>query len=129
MRFQYKHDRKLFRRYTCNAEETRFTELQFADDAALLTTKRTGAEDALHSFIEIAAAFGLLVSMMKTKLMVTRREFTADDRNPISVGDNQVENVAEFAYLGSVISSSGRMKTDIDQRIAQTSRAFGRPNN
>ena len=35
---KYKHDRKLFQRYTHNAEETRLNELQFADDAALLTT-------------------------------------------------------------------------------------------
>ena len=31
---KYKHDRKLFRRYTRNAEESLLTELQFADDAA-----------------------------------------------------------------------------------------------
>ena len=37
---KYKHDRKLFRRYTRNAEETKLTELQFADDAALLARSR-----------------------------------------------------------------------------------------
>ena len=45
----YKHDCKLFRRYTRNADKTRFTELQFADDTALLATTRAGAEEALQS--------------------------------------------------------------------------------
>ena len=30
---KYKHDRKLFRQYTHNAEETQLNELQFADDS------------------------------------------------------------------------------------------------
>ena len=37
---RYKHDKKLFRRYTRNALTTRLTECQFADDAALLATSR-----------------------------------------------------------------------------------------
>ena len=33
------------------------------------------------------------------------------------MGDNQIESVTEFPYLGSAIASSGRMLPDIDQRI------------
>ena len=40
---KYKHDRKLFRRYTHNADKARFTDFQFADDAALLATSRRGS--------------------------------------------------------------------------------------
>ena len=122
---KYKHDRKLFRRYTRNAEESLLTELQFADDAALPATTREGAEEALRKYIEVAGDFGLTVSVPKTKLMVTGREATDTDRTPIPVGDEQIECVSEFSYLGSVISSSGRMQPDIDKRIAQASRAFG----
>ena len=121
----YKHDQKLFRRYTRNADKTRFTELQFADDAALLATTRTGDEEGLHKCIEVAADFGLMVSTPKTKLMVTGRKVTTGDRAPIPVGDNQIECVTKFPYLRSVIASSGRIQPDIDRRIAQASRAFG----
>ena len=38
---KHKHVRKLFRRYR-NADKTRFTKLQFADDTALLATTRAG---------------------------------------------------------------------------------------
>ena len=122
---KYKHDRKLFRRYTCNADEARFTDLQFADDAALLATTRAGAEGALYMYIDVAADFGLSVNVSKTKLMVTGRKATADDRALILVGDDRIESVIEFPYLGSVIASPGRMLPDIDQRIAKASRAFG----
>ena len=41
---RYKLDKKLFRRYTRNAEEMKTSECQFADDAALLATSKRGAE-------------------------------------------------------------------------------------
>ena len=48
---KYKQDDKLFRRYTRNADETRLTEFQFADDTALLATTRASAEEALHQYM------------------------------------------------------------------------------
>ena len=92
----------------------RFTELQFSVDTALLATTRAGAEEALQKYIEVAADFGLMVSISKTKLIVTGRKETADDRAPITVGDYQIGCVTEFPYFGSVIISSGRMQPDID---------------
>ena len=41
--------------------------------------------------------------------MVSGREARAEDSAPIPTGDEQVESVTEFTYLGSVISSTGRM--------------------
>ena len=82
--------------------------------------------------MEVASDFGLTVSVPKTKLMVSGREATAKDKAPIAplhpthpTGDEQVESVNEFSYLGSVISSPGRVQPDIDKGIAQASRAFG----
>lgn len=58
---KYKHDQKLFRRYTHNAEEAKLTELQSADDAALLAKTREGAEAAIQKYMEVASDFGLTV--------------------------------------------------------------------
>ena len=120
-----KYDQKLFRRYTRNAEETRLTELQFADDATLLAKTREGAENAIHMYMEVASDFGLTVNIPKTKQIVSGREARAVDNAPIPTGDEQIESVTEFTYLGSVISLTGRMQPDIDKRIAQASRDFG----
>ena len=125
VQLRYKHDKKLFRRYTRNAEKTRLNELQFADDAALLATTRSGAEKALQEYSHVAADFGLTVSMPKTKLMVSGREATEVDKAPIRVGEEEVGNVSQFTYLGSVITSSGRVELDVNRRVAQASKAFG----
>ena len=109
---------------TRNADKTRFTELQFADDTCSSTCYHKSRRLFISTYIEVAADFGLTVSIPKTKLMVTGRKATAEDRASIPVGDYQIECVTEFPYLGSVIASSGRMQPDIDQRIAQASRAF-----
>ena len=65
MTVKYKHDRKLFRRYICNADDARFTDLQFADDAALLATTRAGAEEVLYMYIDVAVDFILSVNVPK----------------------------------------------------------------
>ena len=90
-----------------NAEETRLNELQFADDAALLTTSLSGAEKALQEYNLVASKFGLTVSMPKTKITVIGREATEVDMAPINLGAEEAENVSQFPYLGSTIQSSG----------------------
>ena len=37
----------------------------------------------------------------------------------------EIGSVDEFPYLGSVIAASGKMDTDVDNRVAKASRAFG----
>ena len=101
-------------------------ECQFADDAALLATTRTGAVRALREYMQVAEDFGLTVSIPKTKIMAVGREVTEDDRTPLRLDDtNVIEAVSEFPYLGSTIAASGRMDSDVEKRIAQASKAFG----
>ena len=83
------------------------------DDTTLLPNTIAGVEEALHRNIEVAADFGVSVSISKTKLMVTGREAAADDRTPIHVADHLIESIAEFLFSGTVLSSLGRMKPDI----------------
>ena len=101
------------------------TECQFADDAALLATTREGAERAMEEYQRVAEGFGLSVSIPNTKLMVTGRETTEEDRAPLHINNIVIESVTEFLYLGSLVASSGRVDTEVDKRIAQASKAFG----
>ena len=59
------------------------------------------------------------------KVMAVGREVTTEDRTPLSVGEEAMESVNEFPYLGSQIESSGRVMLDVERRIAQASKAFG----
>ena len=121
----HKFDQKLFRRSTRNACESQLTDGQFADDAVLLTTTRAGTEQAMMSYTDVARAFGLTVSIQKTKLMVTGYNITEEEKAPILVGTSMIECVDAFTYLGSVVTSNARMDAEVDRRIASASRAFG----
>ena len=122
---KFKYDRKLFRRYTANACEKKLTECQFADDAALLSSTRSGAETAAVEYQRTGSDFGLTVSIPKTKAMVTGRLVEESDREPIVLEGGDIMTVDEFPYLGSLIDSSGRAAVDMERRVAQASRAFG----
>ena len=125
IQLNYKIDKKLFRKYTRNAEQRKIAECLFADDGALLSSTRAGAESALSDYQATSAKFGLTVSIPKTKQMVAGREATENDKVPIAVKGGVIENVEEFPYLGSVIASSGTVDADVETRIAKASRAFG----
>ena len=77
------------------------------------------------SYTDVARAFGLTVSIQKTKLMVTGDNITEEEKAPILVGTSMIECVDAFTYLGSVVTSNARMDAQVDRRIASASRAFG----
>ena len=119
---EYKLDEKLFRTHTKTSERMRLDECQFADDAALLAATREGAEVAMGTYARVATSFGLTVSYSKTKLMVAGREISESDTGPLRI---EVECVEEFPYLGSIITASGRVDTEVERWITQASKAFG----
>ena len=48
----------------------------------------------------------------------------ASNKQPLDVGDAEIESIEVFQYLGSQVDSSGKMTVDIDKRIAQASKAL-----
>ena len=48
-----------------------------------------------------------------------------DDKAPIHLAHGTINCVEEFAYLGSLVASSGRIDSEIDEQIACASKAFG----
>ena len=81
----YKYDGKPFRRSTRQACKRQVLDGQFADDAVLFAT-RTGAEQALMLYREVAGAFGLKVNLQKTKLMAVGPGIEDGERTPITMG-------------------------------------------
>jgi hypothetical protein len=57
--------------------------------------------------------------------MVTGVGVEEGDVAPIAVHDELIECVDQFPYLGSVVSSNGRIDEEVDYRIAKASKAFG----
>ena len=51
---------------------------------------------------KVVRACGLTISILKTKLLVSGRNITQNDLDPISIGGGTIETVSSFHYLGSV---------------------------
>ena len=94
-----------------------FSDLDFADDVALLSEMLEVVILALIIMEEEARPFGLEINWAKTKIQATV------DTQPASslvaqVNGNQVEIVESFTYLGSTIHSSGSSEPEIRRRIS-----------
>ena len=72
----------------------------------------------MKEYLQVAEDFGLSVTIPKTKLMVTGRQATEDNRVPLQA---VIECVTEFPYIGSLAASSGRVDSEVDKCTAQLS--------
>lgn len=121
--FNFNSNGKLFNRPRTAHKQDAASDLEFADDAILITPSQQSAHLALTTFVAVAKSFGLSVNFSKTKAMDCGN--VTIDRQPLSVDGHTVEFVEAFNYLGSLQSDSGRCSAEIDRRLASASRAFG----
>ena len=91
---------------------TCLTDLDFADDIALISEQLDQAQQVLERVENEAAGVGLMANAKKTKVMAFNQ--TIEPRIQTSDG-SILEVVDDFTYLGSLVSSS---KSDIKRRIA-----------
>ena len=120
----YKCAGKLVGERTRRPLKTTVTELQFADDAALVGISREEIERAARVLDEVTSEWGLTVSLPKTKLLVVGAS-VEEDLQPISIRDEFIEVVSEFRYLAAIVEACGGVVNDMADRIARASRAFG----
>ena len=74
-------------------------------------------------FVAAAKRWGLTVSIRKTKGMAVGPGSVGD---PVDVGNgNEIAMVREFPYLGSMISASGSVDTEVSRRLAKASQVLG----
>ena len=64
------------------------------------------------------------MSFSKTKFLVAGHGVT-EDMHPIVTPGGSVECVPVFSYLGSQVSSDGKLDAEVEKHIAAASRAFG----
>ena len=76
-------------------------DLDFADNLALLSTKRRNLQQKTNELEVQAKKTGLYINTAKTKVMTIK----TDDNQPIVIGIDDVETVDSFTYLGSVMDA------------------------
>jgi len=100
-----------------------FTDIDYADDVALLVDKEESFRTALAAINEEASKFGLRVYWTKTKLQNLGSVSTP---SPIIVDGNTVDSVEEFTYLCSIQSSFSNSGPEYIRRIGLAASAVKR---
>ena len=95
-------------------------DLDFADDIALLANKQTHMQDKTNNITENSAKVGLHLNVKKTKVM----KINTNNNTPIQVGNEVIENVEKFTYLGSVVTPNGGTEADVHSRINKARASF-----
>jgi len=93
------------------------SDLDFADDIALLESSMPRAQSQLNRVAEAAADLGLVISAPKTEYMVTH----CNPQPALQVYGNPINHVTDFRYLGSKMASS---ISDLKRRMALAWTAF-----
>ena len=90
-------------------------ELLFADDAALTSHSQEGLQRLVDKLSHACKEFGLTISPKKTNIMAQ------DVESPpvITIENTQLEVVNSFTYLGSSVSDTLSLDTEISSRIAK----------
>ena len=79
--------------------------LLYADDLLLFCRNVAEAGKILQILHNTCFRFGLNISFLKTKTQVFNNEELSNLTSLFPIGDNVIENVSEFTYLGQTFSN------------------------
>ena len=100
-------------------------ELLYADDSALVAHSAEEIQRIVDAFSDASKKFSLKINIKKTEVLYQPNS-TRTREEDIMVDGNKLNSVPEFTYLGSTISSDGRIDAEIQRRMAKASASFGR---
>jgi len=88
--------------------------LCYADDTTLLTTTEESINDIAVKLVNESKTTNMLLNAKKTKIMVAGRQNT---RVNLQIDGEQMEQVEQLKFLGSMKTASGDCITEITRRI------------
>ncbi|VDP20115.1 unnamed protein product [Schistosoma margrebowiei] len=97
--------------------QNQLDDLDFADNLALLSHTHEQMQIKITSVPAVSTSLGLNTYKGKTKIL----KFKTENRNPITLDDETLEDVESFTYLGSIIDEQGGSDADSQSSI-RTSR-------
>ena len=99
---------------------SKLEDLEFADDLALLSHRLQDMQEKVNALNETGKRVGLKISQEKTKVLRLNHQ----QREPLLIDTQTVEDVPEFVYLGSKINKDGGTDEDVKARIRKAQHAF-----
>ncbi|XP_056017320.1 uncharacterized protein LOC130053779 [Ostrea edulis] len=100
--------------------QNRLEDLDFADDICMLSHRFQDAKEQTISLESTARQIGLLINPVKAKIM----KINTAQTKKLQIRHKEVENIEEFTYLGSIISTTGGTDEDIKARKRKAQQAF-----
>jgi hypothetical protein len=85
--------------------------LRYADDTTLIAANITDLQDLLQKVKNSSEKAGLFLNLKKTKIMSTTK------LQSFKMGNEELEVVSSFTFLGSMIEENGDCKADIKRRL------------
>ena len=98
-----------------NVGGTNYNNLRYADDTALLAGNEKELSELISKINEVGKQFGMKNNIKKTKAMVVSKKLNSPKIN-IAIDGEQIEQVASYMYLGSLITEDGRSEKEIKRR-------------
>lgn len=128
------HGAVLQRATTSFGQDTVVLDTDYADDLAIMDNTKDGLQETTDLLCKYAAQAGLRINAKKTEVMAigkntSQRPYTEAATVDITVGDTAIQQVSNFTYLGSIISSDGTIDRDLSARIQKASGAFNQLGN
>lgn len=130
LKFVYRTDGGLFNINRFRAKTKVLTssimELQYADDNALVALSEEELQSIMDAFARAYQLLGLDINIKKTQILYQPAPGTSPKVPTIHVANNTLENVDQFMYLGSLLSTRSDIDAEIHHRIGCASAAFAR---
>jgi hypothetical protein len=107
-----------------NINGSKLNNLRFADDIILFGNTEEELQKNLQTLNNEGRKDGMKMNKKKTKVMcneIAKRR----PRKGITIDGETLEEVAEYKYLGRMLTSRNEMSTEINQRITAGWRRFG----
>jgi hypothetical protein len=105
-----------------NGREWKVPCLLYADDLALCSESEEGLQRLVEGFGRVCKRRGLKVNVDKSKVMVMNEERT---RCQILLGDEQLEQVSEFKYLGYMLDEKGLDDVECGRKVSNGRKVSG----
>src|SRR6218665_495580 len=98
--------------------------LRFADDQAMVAKSQKGLQVMMDRLDRTSREYGMKINIKKTKVLKISKGKETMLR--INIGGKEIEQVKEFCYLESVITTDAKCHRDIRRRIAIGKEAFSK---
>ena len=95
-------------------------DLDYADDLSILDESVSKMNEFLEVLRVQGAKIGLKINVKKTKSL--RLGISEDEQ--VTLGNEKIDQVGSFSYLGSIISKDGGSSEDVKSRIAKAQGVF-----